>query len=155
MSMPIPAPEGPLSTIDLVALSDLAWTMLDPDGEHEALEQAWTAALPNDWPPAIDNEELQARLKEAATRLRPAGDDALLELVATVIGYLAAHPDRRHVDQAVVAEAVHGQYGAGPPDDIARWLARRTPPRAHNRRHGAPKPRRHLHSRPPAPGDRD
>jgi len=33
--------------------------MLDPDGEHEALEQAWTAALPNGWPPTVDNEEFQ------------------------------------------------------------------------------------------------
>jgi len=47
--------------------------------------------------------------------------------VATVIIYLAAHPDRRHVEQAVEAEALHGQYAAEPPQKNLA-LARTTLP---------------------------
>jgi hypothetical protein len=31
---------GPLTDLDLVELSDLAWEIVDPEGAHEAEEQA-------------------------------------------------------------------------------------------------------------------
>jgi len=58
-------------------------------------------------------------------------------LVAAVIMYPASDPEQRRVEPAVVGEAVRARYGPDPPGEIARWLARRTGPSAHDRRHGA------------------
>ena len=97
------------SLIELIELSDLARTMINSVGEHESIEQAWTAALPDDWAPAEGVDELRARLGEIAERLRGDGDGALLEVVSAVIVYLAAHPERRRVEQAVLGEALREQ----------------------------------------------
>ena len=50
--------------IELIELSDLAWTIINSDGEHESLERAWTEALPRDWAPAEGVDELRARLSQ-------------------------------------------------------------------------------------------
>jgi hypothetical protein len=137
------------SVIELIELSDLAWTIVDPDGEHESVEQAWTAALPDDWAPAEGVEELRGRLGQVTDTATGDGDAALLEVVAAVVVYLAAHPGRRRVEQAVIGEALREEYGEDVPGEIADWLARHPSLAAHPRRHGAPAPRRHLRSRPP------
>jgi hypothetical protein len=126
-----------------------ATAVVDPEGQHEQLEQAWTAALPRDWPPPVDLEQLHARLRETVVALRPASAPALLELVSVVIVYLAAHPERRRVEQAVIVEAIHEAYGTNVPAELADCLARGPGLEPHPRHHGSPAPRRHLHSRPP------
>lgn len=147
------APEDRLNTIELVELSDLAWTIIAPDGEHEEHERAWTTALPHGWPPPADREELRAWVTQIADALRPAGADGLLELVAAVIVYLAAHPERRGVEQAVIGEALREAYAQDVPAEITAWLARHPSPAPRARPHGALARRRHLHSRPPAKPD--
>jgi hypothetical protein len=143
------------STIELIELSDLAWTIINSDGAYESVEQAWTAALPDDWAPAEGVGELRARLSQVSDRLRGAADAASLEVVAAVIVYLAAHPERRRVEQAVIGEALREEYGEGVPEEIAEWLARQPSVTAHPRHHGVPAPRRRPHSRPPPAPERD
>ncbi len=138
------------TAIELIELSDLAWTIINSDGEHESLEGAWTEALPRDWAPAKGVEELRARLGQITDRVREAADRALLEVVSAVIVYLAARPDRRRVEQAVITEALREEYGEEVPEEIAAWLARQPSLAAHLRPHGPAAPRRHFHSRPPA-----
>jgi hypothetical protein len=144
-------PEEQPSVIELIELSDLAWTIINSDGEHDSIERAWTAALPDDWAPAEGVDALRIRLGEITDLLQAAGESVLLEVVSVVIVYLAAHSDRRRVEQAVIGEALHEQYGDIVPEDIAAWLARQPSPAAHRRHHGARAPRRHFHTRPPAP----
>jgi hypothetical protein len=150
MSPAAPPPEGGLTTIELVELSDLAWTIVDPDGEHEQLEQAWIAALPNDWQQPADTQVLSTRLAETVRALRPFGQTPLPEIVSAAVLYLAAHVERRRVEEAVIGEALHERYGAEMPVEIAGWLARRPTPALSARRHGARARRRHFHTRPPA-----
>jgi hypothetical protein len=138
------------TVIELIELSDLAWTIINSDGEHESLERAWTEALPRDWAPAEGVDELRARLSQITDRQRGADDRALLEVISAVIVYLAARPDRRRVEQAVVGEALREEYGEEVPGEIAAWLARQPSLAAHLRPHGTEAPRRHFHSRPPA-----
>jgi hypothetical protein len=137
--------------IELIELSDLAWTIIDPVGEHESIERTWAAALPADWAPAEGIEELRTRLDEITDRLRTTGDGVLLKVVSAVTVYLAARPDRRRVEQAVIGEALHERYGEDVPVQIAEWLRRQPSRSARARRHGAPAPRRHFHARPVAP----
>jgi len=147
------AAEDQPSIIELIELSDLAWTIIDPDGEHESIEQAWTAALPADWAPAEGVAYLRGRMSEIAGLVRGDGDAALLEVLSAVIVYLAAHPERRRVEQAVIGEALGEEYGEEVPDEIADWLSRGPDLTAHPRHHGARQPRRHFHSRPPVASD--
>jgi len=154
MNSPAPTPEDRPSTVDIVELSDLAWTIVDPDAEHEQLEQAWTAALPHDWPPPADLQELRVRLTEAVEALRSAGQPPLLEIVSAAVIYLASHPERRRVEQAVVGEALREEYRGDLPPEIDDWLARQPVAAPRQRPHGAPAPRRHYHSRPPEAPER-
>ena len=139
------------SIVELIELSDLAWTIINSTGEHESIEQAWTAALPDDWAPAEGVEELRARLGQVTDTVRGDGDAALLEVVSAVIVYLAAHPEGRRVEQAVISEALREEYGERVPDEITEWLATQPGLTAHTRHHGARAPRRHFHSRPLPP----
>ena len=82
------------SMIELIELSDLAWTIVNSVGEHEPIEQAWTSALPDDWAPAEGVDELRTRLGEITDLLRATGETALLEVVSAVIVYLADHRPR-------------------------------------------------------------
>jgi len=123
------APEEQPTVIELIELSDLAWTLINSDGEHDSIERAWTAALPGDWARTEGVDELRTRLSEITDRLRTTGDTALLEVVSPVIVYLAAHSDRRRVEQAVIGEALHEQYGDAVLEDIAAWPGRPRRPR--------------------------
>jgi hypothetical protein len=156
--------EDQLGITELIELSDLTWTIIDANGEHESLEQAWSDALPDDWAPAEGVEQLRARLGEITDALSGTGDTALLQVVSdgdtallqvvsALIVYLAVHPEKRRVEQALIGEALREEYGAHLPHAISTWLARQPPHAAHARHHGAPAPRRHLRSRPPAPPD--
>ena len=136
---------------ELIELSDLAWTIVNSDGEHESIERAWTAALPDDWAPAAGVEELRARLSQMTDQLRSAGDAGLLEVVVAVVVYLAAHPERRRVEQTVIGEALREEYGDRVPDEVVNWLATQPSITPHPRHHGALPRQRHFHSRPPPP----
>jgi hypothetical protein len=85
--------------------------------------------------------------------LQSAGGAVLLEVVSAVIVYLAAHPDRRRVEQAVIGEALRERYGRNVPADLSEWLAGQPRPAAAPRRHGARARQRHFHARPVAPED--
>jgi len=139
--------------LDLLALSELAWDIVDPQGDHEAQEQQWTAGLHEDWPPLDGVQELRARLNEIVETIEwlpPLVDPRVL--VALML-FLAEHPQRRLIEDATLADALHDAYPDGLPDDIAAWLAeRQQTPAAHRRAHGAPQPRRHP-TRPPLPED--
>lgn len=51
--------------------------------------------------------------------------------------FLAEHPQRRRVQEAALADALHDAYPDGPPPDVAAWLAeRRDTPAEHRRSHG-------------------
>ncbi|HEX6020698.1 MAG TPA: hypothetical protein VFZ00_01800, partial [Solirubrobacter sp.] len=87
--------DGPLTDLELVELSDRAWEIVDPEGAHEAEEQAWTALLPTGWPPLATLEELRAHLEEIVQTLDPPAPAVPLHAVAAVMTFLAAHPERR------------------------------------------------------------
>jgi len=132
----------------VIELSDLAWTIIDPTGEQELLERSWTAMLPDDWAPAEGVDELRVRLSEITERVDAAEKRAVLEVVGAVIVYLAAHPERRRVESAVIGEALREEYGECLPQEIAAWLVGQPSIMGHFRSHGASEPRRHFHSRP-------
>jgi len=100
------------------------------------------------WAPAAGVEELRARLSLITDRLRRAGDAALLEVVVAVVVYLAAHPERRRVEQAVIGEALREEYGDRVPDEVVDWLATQPSITPHPRHHGARPQQRHFRSRP-------
>jgi hypothetical protein len=133
----------PLSDIDLVELSDIAWQIIDPGGDHEAEERTWTALLHAGWPPLPTLADLRAHLDEIVTAVSPPAPAVPLRAVAAVMAFLAAHPQRRDVDEALLIDALHETFGADIPADVAAWLDnRRTSSEPRRRRHGAPQPRR-------------
>jgi len=140
--------------LDLLALSELAWDIVDPEGDHEAQEQTWTVALHEDWPPIETTEQLRARLSETADAISwPAPAVHPRALVALMV-FIAEDPQRRRVEEAMLVDALDDAYPDGLPADMAAWLAeRRQTPAAHRRTHGAPQPRRHSDTRPPLPED--
>lgn len=147
----------PLTDIDLVELADLAWELVDPEGAHEADEQAWTALLPAGWPPIATIPELSTRLEEIVQALVPPAPAVPLRAVAAVMAFLAAHPGHRGGDEAVISEALSEAFPAGElPADLAAWLDnRRRSPSARRRAHGARHPRRHFQTRPSSPEGRE
>ncbi len=52
----------PLNQLDLLALSELAWDIADPAGDHETQEQTWTASLHDEGPVVETPEELHTLL---------------------------------------------------------------------------------------------
>jgi hypothetical protein len=140
--------------LDLLALSELAWDIVDPEGDHEAQEQAWTVALHEDWPPIETAQQLSARLNEIADAISwPPPAIHPRALVALMV-FLAEHPHRRRVEEALLADALDDAYPDELPGDMVAWLAeRRQTPAAHRRTHGARQPRRHSDTRPPLPED--
>ena len=139
-----------LTPIDLVELSDLAWTLVDPTGAHDEEERLWIAALPHDWPPPQAPDQLQERLDETVAALRPAADVGRLELVVAAMCFLAAHRQRRVLDEGLFQDAIREAYGEQrPPGEAGRALAERAEAlTAHSRGHGARRSRRHYHGRP-------
>lgn len=133
----------PLSDIDLVELSDIAWQIVDPDGDHEAEEQTWTALLHTGWPPLATLADLRAHLDAIVAAVSPPAPAVPLRAVATLTAFLAAHPERHGIDEALLVDALHETFGADVPADVATWLANRgTTPEPRRRRHGAAHPRR-------------
>lgn len=133
----------PLTDIDLVALSDAAWQVIDPDGEHEAEERAWIARLESGGAPIASLGELRTHLDRLVASLSPATPAVPLSAVAAVAMFLAAHPDRHELDEGLLQDALRDTYGTGPPAEVAEWLsARRAAPSPHRHTHGAPQPRR-------------
>jgi hypothetical protein len=142
-----------LDDLDLVELSDLAWGFLDADGSHEAEEQAWVALLGAGWPPIATVAQLRAHLDAIAGALVAPSPAVPLGAVAALMAFLAAHPERRGVDEGLFGEALREAFPGGElPGDITAWLAARAKqPASHRRRHGAHPPRRRFHARPARP----
>lgn len=140
--------------LDLLALSELAWETVDPEGDHEAQEQAWTVALHEDWPPIETAQQLRARLNEIADAISWPPPAVHPRALVALMVFLGEHPQRRQVEEAMLDDALDDAYPDGLPADIAAWLAeRRQTPAAHRRTHGARQPRRHSDTRPPLPED--
>lgn len=132
-----------LTDIDLVELSDLAWELLDPGDEHEAQEEAWTALLRPDGSALTTTDELRAHLDGLVERLTPTPPWIPLRAVAALMAFLAEHPERTDLGEALLCDALREELGPEPPADVARWReARRRSPAARLRSHGAPHPRR-------------
>ena len=133
----------PLSDLDLLALSDLAWDIVDPAGEHEAEEEAWTASLRHGGPPLATSDAVRAHLDEMVSALVPRPPAVPVRVVAAVMAFLAEHPERRDAGDALLIDAIHEAYGDDVPGDVAAWLAvHRRSPEPRRRRHGAAHPRR-------------
>jgi hypothetical protein len=111
----------------LVELSDEAWTVVDPEGEHEAEERRFVEVLvdPEGGFPLSGDSELRARL--AATVESVAGDriPAHLQAVSAVIAFLSRHPERRLLDEGVLSEALHDAFTEGIPASVTAWLRTR------------------------------
>jgi hypothetical protein len=118
----------PLNQNDLLELSDQAWTVVDPEGEHEAEERRFVEALlvePKDGFPLSGDTELRTHLATtvesvAGDRIRPH-----LQAVTAVIAFLSRHPERRLLDEGVLSEALHDAFTDGIPAPIAAWLRTR------------------------------
>lgn len=142
----------PVNNIDLIALSDAAWQVVDPDGEHEGEERAWSAAIEREGPPIRSLQELRGHLDGQVAALAPQAAAAPLSAVAAVMVFLAAHPDRHDRGGALLGDALRNVFGSTLPAQLASWLAAwHAKPGAHRRTHGAPHPRR-TPAR-PAPAD--
>ncbi len=140
-------PAVPLNRIDVVELSDLAWTVIDPDGTHEAEEDRWTSALPRELPPPRSATELRRILAEEVVALSDAASPARLKLVATLMCFLAEHPLERPPDETLLhaaREAAGGHWSADVEKELAARAARLD---AHVRARLAHHPYRHA---PPA-----
>jgi hypothetical protein len=132
-----------LSDLDLVALSDRAWDIVDPAGAHEAEEQTWTVRLRRDWPPLQTADDLRGHLDQLAATVQPSPPAVPLRAVAAVMVFLAEHEERRDTGDAVLGEALRAAFGDGTPADVAAWMAqRRRSPEAQRRGDGAAHPRR-------------
>jgi hypothetical protein len=141
----------PLTDIDLVALSDTAWQVIDPEGEYEGEEQAWSARLGFGGAPLASLQELRTCLDQLVEVLTPEAPAVPLSAVAAVVAFLAAHPDRHDLGEALLQDALHDAFGTRLPAAVAKWLsARRAQPGPHRHAHGAPQPRRTL-ARPSPP----
>lgn len=118
----------PLNQNDVVELSDQAWTVVDPEGEHEAEERRFVEVLltdPEGGFPLSGDSELRTHL--ATTVESVAGDriPAHLQAVTAVITFLARHPERHSLDEGVLSEALHDAFTDGIPASIAAWLRTR------------------------------
>jgi hypothetical protein len=143
-------PSGSLSPLDLVELSDIAWTAADPAGAHEDEERLWVALLPHDWPATTSMDELRNRLAEVVAALETSADPGRLRLVAILMCFAAAHPEHRQLDEGSVQAALEEAFGRQPlPSDIGGVLAQRAAALdAHVRAHAARHPARHARHRP-------
>jgi hypothetical protein len=118
----------PLNQNDMVELSDRAWTVVDPEGEHEAEERRFVELLlvdPEGGFPLSGDGELRTHL--TATVESVAGDriPPHLQAVAAVITFLAHRPERRSPDEGVLGEALHEAFPHGIPPSVADWLRAR------------------------------
>jgi hypothetical protein len=142
----------PLNDIDLIALSDAAWEVIDPEGEYEGEEQVWTARLLSGAPTSASLDELRTHLDRLVAMLSPAAPAVPLRAVAAVTVFLAAHPDRHDLGEGLLQDALHDAFGTSPPAEVAKWLSdRRAQAGPHRRAHGARQPRRTLAR--PSPAD--
>jgi hypothetical protein len=143
----------PFNELDLLALSELTWDIVDPEGDHESQERAWTEALHEDWPPIETAGELQARLSDIADTIAWPQPAVHPRVLVALMVFLAERPQRRRIEEAALADALHNAYPNGLPPDMEDWLSeRRQAPAARQRSHGSPAPRRHA-TRPPLPED--
>ena len=102
-----------------------SWKLVDPDGHHDAEQRTWLALLPARGSPIATVEELCARLEEVVQALAPSAPRIPPRVVAAVMAFLGAHPDRRPDDEVVV-EALREAFPSDVlPEDVATWLAER------------------------------
>src|ERR1019366_3882509 len=107
--------------LNLIALSDTAWQVIDPDGEYEAEEQAWSARLQTGEAPWASLEELRTHLDQLAAELGTTAPAVPPSVVAAVMIFLAAHPQGHDLGEALLTEALDDAFGSAPPAEVASW----------------------------------
>lgn len=120
--------ERPLNRGDLVELADRAWTVVDPEGTHEAEERRWLEELlveRGEGFPVRTEAALGAHLVAAVRASVDGYAPPELEAVACVAGFLGTHPERTVLDEGVLGEALHEGLGPELPARIDRWLRTR------------------------------
>ncbi len=147
------ASPDPPSSLDLVELSDMAWTTVDPVGMHEEEERRWVELLPRPSAPGSSLGELSSSLATAVASMGPAADSGRLKLVAALMRFLAAHPERRTLDEGLIQAALEEAFAPGPvPSEIGAALKQRADALdAHVRTHAARHPAPHSQRQRPAP----
>lgn len=109
-------------------LSEFAWVFVDPLGLNQAERRSWDAALHADHgygPPFNSMEALRQHLEAACEATDVGTTDVPIGLVALLVAFFAAHPDRHEVSRKLLADALREAFaGAELPSDIQTWLAR-------------------------------
>jgi CBS domain-containing protein len=109
-------------------LSEFAWVFVDVLGLQEAERRSWNAALHADYgygPPFESMEALRSHLEAASEATEVRTSDVPIKLIALLITFFAAHPDRHEVSRKLLADALREAFtGAELPADIHYWLAR-------------------------------
>lgn len=109
-------------------LSEFAWVFVDPLGLNQAERRSWDAALHADYghgPPFDSMEALRQHLEAASEATDVGTTDVPIRLIALLVAFFAAHPDRHEVSRKLLADALREAFaGAELPSDIQRWLAR-------------------------------
>ena len=111
----------------LEQLSEFAWVLVDALGLHQTERRRWDAALHGDYgygPPFDSMEALRQHLEAAAKATEVGTADVPIELIALLIAFFAAHPDRHEVSRELLRDAMREAFmGAELPADIRDWLA--------------------------------
>lgn len=109
-------------------LSEFAWVFVDPLGLNQAERRSWDAALHADYghgPPFHSMEALRQHLEAASEATDVGTTDVPIRLIALLVAFFAAHPDRHEASRKLLADALREAFaGAELPSDIQRWLAR-------------------------------
>ena len=118
----------PLNRSDVVELADRAWTIVDPEGTHEAEERRWLEELlveRGEGFPVRTEAALGAHLVAAVQASAEGYPPPEMEAVACVAGFLGMHPERDVLDEGLLSEALYEGFGPELPTRIARWLRTR------------------------------
>ena len=113
---------------DLELLSEFAWVFVDFLGLNQAQRRRWSAALHADYgygPPFESMEALRQHLEAASAATETSPSDVPIRLIALLITFFAAHPDRHEISRKLLADALREAFaGAELPSDVRYWLAR-------------------------------
>lgn len=143
-----------LSKTEVIALSDRTWEVIDPEGLHEADERRWVDEMARQLAaegPFETVEALRARLDGVCAAVGPAMDSVPPRAIALLMTFLASHPERHHLEDVLLADAVSeaSRRGEVPTDELLTWLAERGEmPAPARRRHPLPEALHHIGPRP-------
>lgn len=144
---------NPPDSLDLVALSDIAWSVVDPLGIYEQEERSWVELLPSPAPPAESTKALASSLDAVVATLADRADAGRLRLIVALMCFLAAHPEHRELDEGLIQAALEEAFAPDAvPAEIAAALEQRADAldarvRVRPSRHPAP----HAERQRPAP----